>query len=187
MPALIADNLMWIILGLLIILIGGVAFLLLCYKKPQQGQALVRTGFGGRQVSFSGLIIVPWLQRGEFLDITLKRLVLERQKQQALTSKDGQRFDVTAAFFIRVKPNAQAVLKAVQTSGTQSASDPEVLFERFGVRFGEALEAVSKRYTFEELNDREKFKDRLMSVLGRDLDEYVLDVIAIDRLARQQQ
>jgi uncharacterized membrane protein YqiK len=187
MPASIADNLMWIILCLLIVEAGGVVFLLLCYKKPQQGQALVRTGLGGRQVSFSGLIIIPLLQRGEFLDITLKRLVVERRGQQALTSKDGQRFDVTAAFFVRVKPDAQAVLKAVQTSGIQGASDPEALHARFGVQFSEALEAVSKRHNFEELNDREKFKDQLMSALGSDMDAYTLDVIAIDRLARQQE
>ena len=43
----------------LLILIGAVVIVLRCYKKVEQGTAIIRNGMGGTKVSFSGQVVIP--------------------------------------------------------------------------------------------------------------------------------
>lgn len=181
------ENILWIIGGLVAVCLLMLVVAALCYRKPAQGQALIRTGMGGPFVSFSGKIVLPLLHKAEFLDVTLKRLVIERQGQQALTCKDGIRADVTAAFFIRINPAVEDVLKVVSKSGVSQAADAVVLKEIYAKRFNHALTTVASEHDYETLTDREVFKQKVMDSIGKDLDGFVLDVVAIDYLEKSKQ
>lgn len=165
---------------ILIMVIGMLILLIKCYKKPSQGQVIIRDGFEGTKVSFNGMIVIPIIHSDEWLDITLKRIVIDRQNNEALTCKDGVEVNIKAAFFVRIKPIHQGVLKVIQALGTEGASDIETLYNLFSDRFITAISKVTQDHSYEELNDREYFKKQVISVVGDDLNGYILDTVIID-------
>jgi flotillin len=67
--------------------------------------------------------------------------------------------------------------------GCRRASDQNALVELFDAKFSEALKTVGKRFDFVELyEERDKFKEEILKVIGTDLNGYVLDDCAIDYL-----
>jgi flotillin len=59
--------------------VGFLALLVRCYQKVSQGQALIRNGIGGTRVSFSGMFVIPILHRVEYMDISVKRIEIDRR------------------------------------------------------------------------------------------------------------
>lgn len=177
-----------------ILLVGGIivgflliAFLFLIaswYKKIPQGQALVRTGFGGTKVAFDrGIFVVPVFHMVETMDLSVKTIEIARMKQDGLICKDNMRADIKVVYFVRVNQEANDIKKVAQTIGAIRASDPTTLNNLFEAKFSEALKTVGKRFDFVELYDnREKFKQEILNIIGSDLNGYVLDDCAIDYL-----
>jgi len=183
----IIDHIPWIIgslvaVGLLMLIVIG-----LYYKKPEQGQVLIRTGMGGTVVSFAGNVVIPLLHKAEFLDITLKRIAIEKLGKEALTCKGETRADIKAAFFIRISPTVDDVLHVVSKLGITRPADTSALKEIYEERFIQALKTVSSQYDFETLTNRELFKEKVMDCVGRDLDGFMLDVVTIDYLGKSKQ
>jgi uncharacterized membrane protein YqiK len=74
------------------------------------------------------------------------------------------------------------VLKVAQSIGC-ARSQQSTLEELFAAKFSEALKTVGKKMEFEHLyTHRDVFKDQIISVIGKDLNGYVLDDAAIDFL-----
>ena len=89
-----------VILFLIILIIAIVAMF---YKKIPQGQALVRTGMGGTKVATDkGMYVVPVFHRVEIMDISVKKIQIERLGNEGLICKDNMRADIKVAFFVRV-------------------------------------------------------------------------------------
>ena len=66
-----------IIVVVSIVLLIVLYFILIAifYKKIPQGEALVRTGFGGTAVAFDkGLYVIPVLHKVEIMDISIKKI-----------------------------------------------------------------------------------------------------------------
>ncbi len=162
----------------------GLAVLVLkCYRKPEQGKALVRNGFGGSKVAFSGILVLPVLHRIEEMDISVKRVEIHRAGKEGLICKDNLRADIKVAFFVRVNKTPEDVLKVAQSLGCVRGSSPEALVELFDAKFSEALKTVGKQFNFVDLyNSRESFKHEILKIIGTDLNGYVLDDAAIDYL-----
>ena len=68
-----------------IAIIGTLAVYTICFRKVQQGQALVKNGAGGTSVTFSGKLIYPVFHKAEYMDISVTRLEINRRGQQGLT------------------------------------------------------------------------------------------------------
>ena len=58
-------------LVLLFLLGGCLVFAIRCYRKVPQGTAIVRNGFKGTKVDFSGMVVIPILQKAEYMDISV--------------------------------------------------------------------------------------------------------------------
>ncbi len=171
-----------VIIGVFIFF-GILAMFAKLYRKVEQGKVLVRTGLGGSKVSFSGMLVVPILHRIEILDISVKRVEIERSGVDGLICKDNLRCDIKVVFFVRVNHTVQDVLKVAQALGCAKASDTKILMEFFDAKFSEALKTVGKKFDFVQLyTEREHFKDEILQVIGTDLNGYVLDDAAIDYL-----
>ena len=70
---------------LLFLIIVYFAIIAMFYKKVHQGQALVRTGFGGTKVATDkGLYVVPVFHRVEVMDISVKKIQIERLATEGL-------------------------------------------------------------------------------------------------------
>lgn len=87
---------------LVLILIAGIISVLTCYRKVEQGRALVRNGMGGTRVSFSGIVVFPIIHKCEIMDISVKRVEIDRQGKNGLICMDNMRADIKVAFFVRV-------------------------------------------------------------------------------------
>ncbi len=167
-----------------VVILGLLAMFASWYKKVPQGQALVRTGQGGTKVAFeSGMMVVPILHIVEQMDLSVKTVEIARLKEDGLICKDNMRADIKVVFFVRVNQETKDITKVAQTIGTHRASDIETLKNLFEAKFSEALKTVGKRFDFVELYDnREKFKQEIINIIGTDLNGYVLDDAAIDYL-----
>src|SRR5688572_11364763 len=95
----------------------GICFLILlvhCYKKVEQGTAIVRNGVGGSRVSFSGIFVIPVFHRSERMDISVKRIEIYRHGAEGLICLDNIRADIKVAFFVRVNQTQQDVMHVAQ-------------------------------------------------------------------------
>ena len=172
-----------IIIAVVIVVFGLVAWLVSLYKKVQQGKALVITGVRGVRVSFDGTLVIPVLERQEIMDTSVKKVEIERIGKDGLICKDNMRADIKVAFFVRVNPSPADVKKVAQTIGCERASDITTLNTLFEAKFSEALKTVGKKFHFIELYDsRAEFKSEILGIIGTDLNGYVLDDCAIDYL-----
>jgi uncharacterized membrane protein YqiK len=173
-----------IVLGaVVIIVVGFIAMIIKCYKKVSQGEALIRNGMGGTKVSFSGMFVIPVLHRVEFMDVSVKRIEIDRRGEQGLICKDNLRADIVVAFFVRVNGTVGDVVKVAQSLGCHRASSREALVELYDSKFSEALKTVGKQFDFAELyTNRVKFREQILQIIGTDLSGYVLEDAAIDYL-----
>jgi flotillin len=167
---------------ILLIVAVGVVYSML-YRKAQRGQALVRTGVGGTKVSFNGMAVIPVLHRLETIDISLKRVEIDRTAKNGLICKDNMRADIKVAFFVRVNQTEEDVLRVAQSIGCDRASNTDEIRSLFDAKFSEALKTVGKRFDFTELyEERETFRDEIIKIIGTNLNGFVLDDAAIDYL-----
>lgn len=178
--------------GISLLLIGGIIFFFFIilfafasfYKKIPHGKAIVRTGVGGGKVAFNkGMYVIPVLHRMEIMDISVKKLQIDRLEHEGLICKDNIRADIKVAFFIRVNKNVDDVLNVAQIIGTERASDVDTLTNLFEAKFSEALKTVGKKFDFVELYEaRREFRTEILNIIGTDLNGYILDDCAIDYL-----
>jgi flotillin len=175
----------FVVVGLAVagLIVLTVLAILSWYKKVPQGKAIVRTGSGGVKVSFNGMIIIPVLHRIEWMDISVKKVEIHRVGKDGLICRDNMRADIKVAFFVRVNPKADDVIKVAQTLGVERASHESTLNQLFEAKFSEALKTVGKRFDFVELYDaRERFRQEILNTIGTNLNGFVLDDAAIDYL-----
>jgi uncharacterized membrane protein YqiK len=182
--------------GIGLTLIGGIVFFLFIvlfafatfYKKIPHGKAIVRTGVGGGKVAFNaGMYVIPILHRMEIMDISVKKLQIDRLENDGLICKDNIRADIKVAFFVRVNKSVDDVLNVAQIIGTERASDVDTLRNLFEAKFSEALKTVGKKFDFIELYEaRREFRTEILNIIGTDLNGYILDDCAIDYLEQTE-
>jgi uncharacterized membrane protein YqiK len=177
---------MWeTITAVLVILAACVvaAMFAVCIRKIQPGRAGVKTGWGGLKVAFDWMVRVPFLQTYHIVDISVKKLEIARQGKDGLVCKDNIRADITVAFYIRVESSEESVKKVAQMLTPERVSDMGQLRELFEAKFSEALKTAGKQMEFHELfTERIKFRDRIQDTIGKDLDGFILQDVAIDYL-----
>lgn len=181
---------------LIIIIAGAAIFAILVlagilaklYKKIPQGKAIVRTGVGGTKVAFNkGMFVIPLFHKMEIMDISLKKVQIERMQHDGLICKDNIRADIKVAFFVRVNKSVNDVINVAQSIGCERASDISTLKDIFEAKFSEALKTVGKKFDFIELYEaRREFRDEIINIIGTDLNGYVLDDCAIDYLEQTE-
>lgn len=173
-----------ILLAVVILILLGLVFLITrLYRKVEQGWALIISKVRTVDVTFTGAVVLPVLHKAEFMDISVKTIDIERTAHEGLICKDNIRADIRITFFVRVNKTVEDVIKVAQAIGTDRASDQNTLQELFNAKFSEALKTVGKQFDFVDLyTERQKFRDRIISVIGTDLNGYSLEDAAIDYL-----
>ena len=172
-------------LGLFFMALIAIAFLFnQFYRKVGPEEALVRSGLGGlAAVTGKGILVFPVIHRVDRMDLSVKRIEIHRKGGQGLICRDNMRADIEVAFFVRVNNARETILQVAQSLGCRRASERAALVELFDAKFSEALKTVGKRFDFVELyEERDKFKEEIIKVIGTDLNGYVLDDCAIDYL-----
>lgn len=173
-----------VIVGLaaLILMIVGTLVSRLYHKVPQ-GQALIVSKTKTIDVTFTGALVVPVVQRAEMMDIGVKVIEIEKSGTDGLICRDNIRADIRVSFYVRVNKTHEDVVKVAQLVGCDSASDQLKLEELFSAKFAESLKTAGKQMDFVELYDkRETFRTNVIRVIGEDLNGYILDDVAIEYL-----
>jgi len=167
-----------------VILLGIAALIYLFHRKVPQGKALIANKMKNEPVvTFTGMLVLPVIHKAEEMDISLKTIDIDRRGSEGLICRDNIRADIKVAFFVRVNKTQEDVLKVAQAIGCERASDPNTLNELFNAKFSEALKTVGKQMDFEDLyKARDDFRDRIIELIGKDLNGYVLEDAAIDYL-----
>lgn len=170
--------------ALVVVVFGLIGLFKAFYVKVEQGTALIVNDLSATpKVHFTGALIIPVLYKAEVMRISLITLQVDRRGKEGLICKDNMRADITVAYYLRVNETAADVLKVAKAVGVDRASDKDAVDELFNAKFSEALKTVGKKFEFIELfEQREQFRDEIVKVIGKDLNGYVLEDVAIDYL-----
>lgn len=155
-----------ILVGLLVV---GMIFARL-YTRASKERSFVRTGLGGQKVIMNGgAIVLPVLHEIIPVNMNTLRLAVSRKEQAALITKDRMRVDVLAEFYLRVKPDTDAIANAAQTLGVRTL-DPDALKEMIEGKFVDALRSVAAEMEMAELHEqRSQFVQKVQQVVSEDL------------------
>lgn len=140
------------------------------YKRASKEIAFVRTGFGGEKVVMNGgALVLPVLHETMPVNMNTVRLAVERRNGDALITLDRLRIDVRAEFYVRVRPDREALATAAQTLG-QRTMHPEALKELVEGKFVDALRSVAAGMTMNQLHEqRSEFVQKVQQVSSADL------------------
>ncbi|WP_077399258.1 flotillin family protein [Microbulbifer agarilyticus] len=155
-----------VLVGLIVI---GTIFARL-YTRASKERSFVRTGMGGQKVIMNGgALVLPVLHEIIPVNMNTLRLAVSRKEQHALITKDRMRVDVLAEFYLRVKPDTDAIANAAQTLGIRTL-DPEALKEMIEGKFVDALRSVAAEMEMAELHEqRSQFVQKVQQVVSEDL------------------
>ncbi len=157
----------------------SLALITMFYRKAKQGQALVRDGLGGLMVSFTGMLAFPRMHVLEIVDISMKKILVEKTGDNALVFRDGTRIDIRVDFFIRINRTREDVSKVAQSLGCETASDPGKLNELFTGLFDQKLREFADLFDFKDIfKSNEQFKEEIIEHIGVDLNGFILDDMA---------
>jgi uncharacterized membrane protein YqiK len=140
------------------------------YRRATKEVGFVRTGFGGERVVMDGgALVFPVLHETMPVNMNTVRLAVERKNMDALITLDRLRIDVKAEFYVRVRPDAQAIAMAAQTLGLRTMQ-PDALKDLVEGKFVDALRSVAAGMTMNELHEkRADFVQKVQQVSSNDL------------------
>ena len=168
----------------LVVLLGFAGLFKAFYYKVEQGTALIVNDMSSRpKVHFTGALVYPIIYKKELMKISLISLEIDRRGSDGLICKDNMRADISVAFYLRVNETAEDVLKVAKSVGASRASDQAAVDQLFSAKFSEGLKTVGKQIEFVSLfENRQMFREKIIEVIGDDLNGYVLEDVAIDYL-----
>ncbi len=172
-------------IGIVFVIIMGIAILFKAfYIKVDQGTALIVNDMSSKpKVHFTGALVYPIIYKKEFMKISLITLEVDRRSNDGLICADNMRADITVAFYLRVNETTEDVLRVAKSIGVDRASDRDAVDQLFSAKFSEALKTVGKKFEFVQLfENRIDFREKIIEVIGDDLNGYVLEDVAIDYL-----
>lgn len=185
-----SDLVFWLVIALAAIFFIGVVFAKV-YKRTTKEEAFVRTGLGGEKVIMDGgAIRLPFLHDLVKVNMRTLRLQVDRKNEEGLITADRMRVDVTAEFYVRVKPEKESIAKAAQTLGDRTVQ-PELLKELLQGKFVDSLRSVAAGLSMEQLHEqRAEFVQSVQSSLSEDLIKNGLELesvslTALDQTARE--
>jgi len=140
------------------------------YRRASKEIAFVRTGFGGEKVVMNGgALVLPVFHETMPVNMNTVRLAVERKNADALITLDRLRIDVKAEFYVRVRPDREAIAMAAQTLGMRTMHS-ENLKELVEGKFVDALRSVAAGMTMNQLHEqRSDFVQKVQQVSSADL------------------
>jgi len=140
------------------------------YRRASKEIAFVRTGLGGEKVVMNGgALLLPVFHEAMPVNMNTVRLAVERKNADALITLDRLRIDVKAEFYVRVRPDRDAIAMAAQTLGMRTMHS-EALKELVEGKFVDALRSVAAGMTMNQLHEqRSDFVQKVQQVSSADL------------------
>jgi len=162
----------------------GAWLLLRSHRRVGTGEALViERGGAPTRVCFGSAWALPVLHRAEVLDLSVRKVVVERRGRQGLSCRDGIRVDLRATFLVKVARKESDVLHVAREVGCARANRLEEVQALLEERFACALGQSVSTFSFEELvADRSLFIDHVGIEVGDDLLGFRMERMSLGRL-----
>ncbi len=154
------------------------------YRKAPPDSALVISGGRKKRVVFGGSLVNPITNTTQLISLNTMQLPVERTGQAALITKDSLRVDLEAQFYVKIEPNEQDVLKAVESLGDKTLTPAQVNLLLEGKLVG-VLRSVAATMDLQELHEkRQEFSDQVQEACRDDLEQngFKLESVAVTNL-----
>lgn len=158
----------------IIFIIGGL------YKRAERDAAFVRTGLGGKMVIMDGgAMVLPVFHSLSKVQLNTLLLTVSRGEKEALITMDRMRADIGAEFYVRVKPDEEAIALAAQTLGDRT-NDANELRKLIEAKLVDALRSVAARMTLTQLQEqRTEFVRAVQDAVAADLQSNGLELESV--------
>jgi uncharacterized membrane protein YqiK len=173
-----------VLAGVALACLACLVMLLKCYRRvgPQEALLLER-GAAPTRVCLGNTWVLPLLARAEVMDLSVRKIVVERRGRQGLSCRDGIRVDVRATFLVKVERAEKDILRVAQDVGCARANCSEEVQALLEEPFACALLESASTFNFDELMaDRSFFIDHVMMEVGRELLGFKLERMSLGRL-----
>ncbi len=149
------------------------------YERASKERSFVRTGLGGQKVVMNGgAFVLPVLHATTPINMNTMRFAVVRAAEQSLITRDRMRVDVNAEFYVRVRPEPEAIARAAQTLGARTLRG-DALRELLEGRFVDTLRAAAAEMSMEEMHERRAdFMRGVRGLLAEGLAESGLEIEA---------
>ncbi|MCV9940320.1 SPFH domain-containing protein [Boseaceae bacterium BT-24-1] len=150
------------------------------YTRAARDKAYVRTGLGGKKVVLDGgSIILPIFHSYSWVSLSTLRLEVKRSEHESMITKDRMRADITAEFYVRVKPDADNIALAAQTLGDRT-NDVDALKTLVEAKFVDGLRSVAATMTLQGLQEqRAEFVKSVQAAVAHDLQSNGLELESV--------
>ena len=170
-----------IIAGIIVmaIVVIGIIFASL-YVRSTRDKAYVRTGFGGKKVVLDGgSVILPVFHSYSWVSLSTLRLEVKRAENESLITRDRMRADITAEFYVRVKPDSENIALAAQTLGDRT-NDVDALKSLVEAKFVDGLRSVAATMSLRDLQEqRAEFVKSVQAAVAHDLQSNGLELESV--------
>ena len=139
---LIGAIILWLIVA--IVAIAIVVYLVnWLYRRSSKEVSFVRTGlFGEKVVINGGAFVLPIIHDVTSVNMNVLRMAVTRANDEALITRDRMRVDIDAEFYVRVRPQREAVSVAAATLGRRTLQ-PDQLDTLLSGRLVSALRSIA--------------------------------------------
>ena len=157
------------------------------YVRAPKDVAFVRTGPGGGKVVLDGgALKLPVFHDTTWVNLRTLRLEVERRREQAMITLDRMRVDIGVEFYVRVRPNQEAIALAAQTLGERTM-DAEQLRQLIEAKFVDALRGVAAQMPLDDLHEkRPEFVQKVQNAVAADLEQNGLELESVSLTALDQ-
>jgi uncharacterized membrane protein YqiK len=170
--------------AMVIIVFGMLVMVKSFFVRVKPNEALIVTTTRGRVVFRTGGVVFPIVQSAEPIDLSIKTLRLERRGANALLTKDDARVVVDIVVTMRINETVEDMLKAAERVGCKKTYEQKTLEDLFTASFTSAVLEVVRYFTANDLDrNRSEAEDKILQVIGNDLQGYVIEKLALERVA----
>ena len=150
---LIGTLILWLIVAVIVIAI--IVYLVnWLYRRSSKEVSFVRTGlFGEKVVINGGAFVLPIIHDVTPVNMNVLRMAVTRANDEALITRDRMRVDIDAEFYLRVRPQREAVSIAAATLGRRTLQ-PDQLNTLLSGRLVSALRSIASEMTMEEMHEK---------------------------------
>ena len=144
---------LWLIVAVIVVAVA-VWLLNWLYHRSTKDVSFVRTGLGGEKVVINGgALVLPIVHEVTPVDMTVHRLRVVRENENALMTRDRVRVDIDADFFVRVSSSPEGVSAAATTLGRRVTQE-DGLSELLEGKFVSVLRAIAAETDLDELHEK---------------------------------
>ncbi|MCV6547454.1 MAG: SPFH domain-containing protein [Cohaesibacter sp.] len=123
------------------------------YRRSTKDISFIRTGFGGEKVVMGGgALVLPILHDITEVNMNTLRLEITRAREKSLITKDRMRVELTVEFYVRVKPEDEAVATAARSLGNRTMHADQ-LKDLIQGRFVDAMGGAAATMTLEHIHE----------------------------------